>query len=51
MGSNSIPRIRDVYREYELGRIPFDAVIVASERIIAEYAARDAKVDRGTRDG
>ena len=50
MSNNNIPRIRDVYREYELGRIPFDEVLAASERIIAEYAARDMKVDRGTRD-
>ncbi len=42
---SDIPRIRDVYREYELGRIPFDEVLAASEQIIAQYAARDAKLN------
>lgn len=38
-----IPRIRDVYREYELGRIPFEEVLAASERIIAQWEAREAE--------
>jgi hypothetical protein len=36
--SSSPPRIREVYREYEFGRIPFGEVIAASERIIAASA-------------
>jgi hypothetical protein len=36
--SSSPPRIREVYREYELGWIPFEGVIAASERIIAASA-------------
>lgn len=40
--TRSIPRIRDVYRQYELGRIPFSEVIEASERIIAQYEAQEA---------
>ena len=39
----NIPRIRDVYREYELGRIPFDDVLAASERIIAQWEVRESK--------
>ncbi|HRC62809.1 MAG TPA: hypothetical protein PLX85_06250 [Dehalococcoidia bacterium] len=39
----NIPRIRDVYREYELGRIPFDDVLAASERIIAQWEVREAE--------
>jgi len=38
-----IPRIRDVYREYEQGRISFEEVIATSERIIAAWEARDEK--------
>jgi len=33
------PRIRDVYGEYQRGRIPFDAVIRAADEILANYQA------------
>lgn len=34
------PRIREVYREYELGRIPFEEVIRAAEERIAWWESR-----------
>ncbi len=49
--TNEIPRIRDVYREYELGRISFDQVIAASERIIAQYEMQDKEKARANGDG
>jgi hypothetical protein len=39
--STDVPRIRDVYRQYELGRISFQDVIAASERIIAATATAE----------
>lgn len=38
-----IPRIRDIYREYELGRITFEDVLAASERIIAQWEVREVE--------
>ena len=31
------PRIRDVYEQYQKGRIPFDDVIRAADEILANY--------------
>lgn len=32
------PRIRDVYRDYQRGRIPFEQVVTAADTILERYA-------------
>jgi hypothetical protein len=33
------PRIRDVYKQYQQGRIPFERVVDAADQILARHAA------------
>ncbi len=33
------PRIRDLYREYEQGRIPFEQVVRAADRVLERFEA------------
>lgn len=33
------PRIRDLYGAYEQGRIPFDDVVRAADRVLQRFAA------------
>jgi hypothetical protein len=50
--TTDLPRIRDVYREYQLGRIPFQDVIAAADRFLAEYEKRPDRLrsDAGAAD-
>lgn len=34
------PRIREVYREYALGRIPFEAVVRAADEFLEAFESR-----------
>ena len=36
------PRIRDLYRQYSEGRIPFEEVVRAADRVLEQYAAERA---------
>jgi hypothetical protein len=40
MTTTPAPRIREVYREYALGRIPFEAVVRAADEFLERFESR-----------